>query len=251
LTTWLTLLPLEGGGLSTHEIFGNPAACLGFQAAYNYAYKAFEEAEMEDWRKTDLLFHLSRDIFLYFFGQNSELFWSRLKKVPSPEAYLSMSWDRVRFLSFNASFLSGAHLSGVSRGRIPDFRLAGSWLGMAYHLRGDELNIFPGSRDWGKQAADDVTSGRYTYLILKALEGSSRADAAFLKNAMGRKNISKKDIIYLQGLIRKTGAVEKNRKMIDLFYGKYEYYIGKCFDGEKTRARFLALGRYMSYERKK
>lgn len=241
------------GGPATHELYGVENAYLAYQAAYNWAYRAFlpPDLALEDWRREEILAALSREIFAYGYGQASELYWTARKKIPSPGQYLDMSWDRIRFLSFNGPFRIGALLGGAARGKLPHFEAAGSWLGMAYHLHGDELNLFPRSEEWGKPLADDITGGRYTFLYLSAMRAAGARDRRALVRALGDRRISAAGLKNVIDIVRGSGAVEKNRAMIDVFYARARSALGKCGLPAEQLSRLSALARYMAYDRTK
>jgi len=241
------------GGAATHMVYGVENAYLAYQAAYNWAYRAFlsPRLKLEAWRREELLATLSREIFAYGYGQASELYWTARKKAPTPAEYLDMSWDRIRFLSFNGPFRIGALLGGAPRSEVAGYEAAGSWLGMAYHLHGDELNLFPRSRAWGKPLADDITCGRYTYLYLKALELSGPGARRVLSRALGDRAVSAAGLANVIELVRASGAVEENRRRIGIFYRRAVKAIGRFRIGAGYRRLLLDLAGYMAYDRDK
>lgn len=241
------------GGPATHKLYGETKAYLAYQAAYNWAYRAFlaPALKIEDWRRLEILSSLSREIFAYGYGQASELFWTAARRRPTSEQYLDMSWDRIRFLSFNGPFRIGALLGGASRKDLPLFEEAGSWLGMAYHLHGDELNLFPRSADWGKPLADDITAGRYTYLYLKAMELAPPSGRRELAAALGGPGISARRLKNVIDIVRTSGALRENRRRIGVFYAEAQKNIAALplAAGQKKLLSGLAL--YMAYDREK
>ncbi|MDP2866668.1 MAG: polyprenyl synthetase family protein, partial [Elusimicrobiota bacterium] len=240
-------------GPTTHKLYGVENAYLAYQAAYNWAYRAVLSPgpAIEDWRREEMLSALSREIFAYGYGQASELYWTAGKRIPSPGQYLNMSWDRIRFLSFNGPFRLGALLGGAPVGSLPHFEAAGSWLGMAYHLHGDELNLFPRSDQWGKPPADDITGGRYTYIYLKAMELSGPGARRSLKAALGNSGISAGGLKNVIDIVRASGAVEENRRMLGVFYRRAVKAIGSFPVRRRYRWIFTDLARYMAYDRNK
>jgi geranylgeranyl pyrophosphate synthase len=244
---------LRRGGPATHIKHGVNNAYLAYQAAYNWAYRAFlsPALELEPWRRDYLLKTLAGEIFAYGYGQALELYWTARRREPSPAQYLAMSWDRIRFLSFNGPFRIGALLGGAAKRELPSFEKAGSWLGMAYHLHGDELNLFPRSGEWGKPLADDITCGRYTYLYLSAIRLSPPGRRARLRQALGDRRISAAALENVIDIVRASGAVEENRRMIGVFYLRAAAAIGRLKLPEKYRAELLETARYMAHDRPK
>lgn len=241
------------GGPATHRLYGEKNAYLAYQASYNWAWRAFlsPSLRLEDWRREYILRSLSAEIFAYGYGQSAELYWTAVRREPSPEQYLSMSWDRIRFLSFNGPFRIGALLGGCSRRELPRFEAVGSWLGMAYHLHGDELNLFPRSEAWGKPLADDITSGRYTYLCLTALRLSPPGPRAALRRALGDQAISPAALKNVIDIVRRSGAVEENRRMIGVFRRRALRELASCRLRRRELSLLRSLAYYMADERDK
>ena len=244
---------LRRGGPATHKVYGWRRAYLAYQASYNWAWRAFLDPALplEDWRRLEILSSLSREIFAYGYGQATELYWTAARRRPSPEQYLAMTWDRIRFLSFNGPFRLGALLGGAPRRELPRFERAGSWAGMAYHLHGDELNLFPRSEEWGKPLADDITAGRCTYLYLTALRLAPAPERRELEAALGAPAISSGRLKNVIDIIRRGGAVEENRRLIGVFHRRAARAIAGLNLPAAHRRRLLELARYMAYDRPK
>lgn len=244
---------LRRGGPATHKLYGERNAYLAYQSAYNWAYRAFLDPglPLPDGDRAEILASLSREIFAYGYGQASELYWTARARRPSPGQYLNMTWDRIRFLSFNGPFRIGALLAGAPRARLKHFGSAGSWLGMAYHLHGDELNLFPRSEEWGKPLADDITCGRYTYLYLTALRLAPPARRRQLSAALGDRRISAADLKNVIDIVASSGALTENRRMIGVFHRRALAALARCGLPRKELGFLRSLARYMAYDRKK
>ena len=208
---------IRRGAISTHKKYGEKTTYLAYQAAYNWAWKAFLDLNISARKKNYLLNSLGREIFAYGYGQCQELYWSKNKIIPSKENYLSQTFDRVRFLSFNGPFRIGAILSGCSGKRLEYFEKAGSNLGMAYHLRGDYLNLFACCDDLGKPLADDIPSARMTLLSIGALERTKGVKRKILLSALGNKKLSKAKLKNAINIIRESGAIDFNNNKIEGF----------------------------------
>lgn len=244
---------IRRGGPATHVLYGAENAYLAYQAAYNWAYRAFlsPDLKIEARVREELLSSLAREIFAYGYAQTLELYWTASRSAPTPGQYLNMTWDRIRFLSFNGPWRIGALLGGAGRARLGYFEAAGSWLGMAYHLHGDELNLFPRSREWGKPPADDITGGRYTFLYLSAMNLAGARDRRELVRALGNRRISAPRLKNVINIVGTSGALEKNRAMIDVFYGRMRAALKKCLLPARHFSRLSELSHYMAYDRTK
>ena len=211
--------PLRRGGCATHEKYGVPVAYAASQALYNQAWRVLFDGSLPIPKESrlEILDTLAREIFAYGFGQCEELDWSRKRKIVSEEQYLQMTYNRVVFLSFNGPVRIGALLGGCRGPRLKKMVEFSTWLGMAYHLHGDELNLFPRSGDWGKAAADDIPSGRVTLLFLHAYRHTRGPARRALTKPFGKSRASSREISAAVRIIRDSGAVERNRMYIERF----------------------------------
>ena len=75
---------LRRGGPATHELYGAENAYLAYQAAYNWAYRAFlsPRLKIEARVREEILSSLAREIFAYGYAQTLELYWTAAKKAP-------------------------------------------------------------------------------------------------------------------------------------------------------------------------
>ena len=214
--------PLRRGVPSTHKIYGVPVAYAASQALYNQAWHALFDSNspIPPRERLEILDTLAREIFAYGFGQCEELYWSRQRKIVSEEQYLQMTYNRIIFLSFNGPVRIGALVGGCRGARLRNLVEFAAWLGLAYHLHGDELNILPRSGEWGKVVADDIPSGRVTLLFIHAYN-HTRGDARrVLMKPFGDNGASSSSIRAAVRAIRDSGAVERNRLFIDRFRRK-------------------------------
>ena len=210
---------LRRGGPSTHELHGIPLAFAAYQALYNASWSAVFDPSMPLSAEVRLavLDALAREILAYGLGQCQELRWSRERRLVSAERYLQMSSDRIVFMSFNGPMRIGALVGGCAGARLKALVEFGTWLGMGYHLHGDELNLFPRSGDWGKAVADDVPSGRVTVLYREAWRRSSPAARRILLKPFGDPRARDSDVRAALEVVRGSGAVECNRRWIGTF----------------------------------
>jgi geranylgeranyl diphosphate synthase type I len=63
----------------------------------------------------------------------------------------------------------------------------GEWLGMAYQVHDDLLDIFGDEKALGKPVFADIRGGKKNIVLIHALERSSEDDRLFLQNLLGKK----------------------------------------------------------------
>ncbi len=108
----------------------------------------------------------------------------------------------------------GAALADASRVARERCRRIGLPLGEAFQLRDDLLGVFGDPATTGKPAGDDLREGKRTLLVVRALRGASPADAALLRDGLGRAELSVEEIDALRAMLRRSGAVEQIESLI-------------------------------------
>lgn len=81
-------------------------------------------------------------------------------------------------------------------------------LGIAFQIQDDILGVFGSEKKMGKSAASDIEEGKQTLLLVKALEKSSGKQKKRLREILGKKNLTSKEIKEFQDIIRETGSLD-------------------------------------------
>lgn len=163
-------------GYCTHIVYDNDIAHVAGLAAYTYCLSLlFNKLYALD-TKTALRLYRAfafEDIQM-FLGDAVETIWPLLKKnLIEENHYLQEIVSRIAFLSFRGPTRVGAILGGATDEQIGHLEQFGMLIGMAYHLRGDNLNIAPQSQSWGKVPYEDITAGRRTLLTSTAYRSAT------------------------------------------------------------------------------
>ena len=86
-------------------------------------------------------------------------------------------------------------------------------LGKAFQIRDDILGVFGNERKLGKPVGSDIIEGKQTLLLIKALEKANKSQRKELKNAIGNKKITKKQIENFKMIIEETGSLEYSKNL--------------------------------------
>ena len=88
---------------------------------------------------------------------------------------------------FNVATELGARIGGGSESQIRRLRTFGRYLGRAFQLQDDLLDVIGDERQFGKTIGGDILEGKRTYLLLTARERARKADRALLDRVLHRK----------------------------------------------------------------
>ena len=90
----------------------------------------------------------------------------------------------------------------------------GDAVGVAFQLRDDVLGVFGDPESTGKGDLDDLREGKRTVLMLKTLEGASRAQRAELDQALGHRGLTPAQADSVRAIIIDTGALAEVEGLI-------------------------------------
>lgn len=230
--------PERRGGPSAHIVCGvNRTVVAGgffYYAGWHLLHKAFggpggsKYHEALDW--------FSRIHLLTSVGQTEEICYIMRGKPLTLARYCQEISSRICVLSFSGPLCMPALCAGVSPKKLKALERLGLYMGLAYHLHGDELNLYPRAADWGKSRADDLLSGTITYLYSRAVRRLNPAGRRKLAAVFGRRGASPGRVAEVLGLISESGALADNRRAINGLVEKAEEIIVSLrFPGPQAR----------------
>lgn len=122
----------------------------------------------------------------------------------------------------------------------------GEWLGMAYQVHDDLLDLVGDEETLGKPVFADIRGGKKNVVLIHAMEGSSNDDRIFLRELTG------KNAEYDDSEIRRVREILAKRHSVEYAEGvAFEYaenarrLLGTV-DAGPTKAKLLELSDYLS-----
>lgn len=184
-------------------------------------------------------------------GQALDLGWTQENRWDiTPDEYLFMATSKTAYYSAAYPLLCGAIVGGGTAEQRSALEAFGLKAGLAFQLQDDLLNLVGDAKTQGKDFRSDITEGKRTLLVVKAIEAllanagsnakSSTPDAAAAK-ASYKKLISllsskTNDPILLEEtveLIVSTGAVDDVRAYAQTLIAEAKGYLEEVpFDAE-------------------
>lgn len=184
-------------------------------------------------------------------GQALDLGWTQENRWDiTPDEYLFMATSKTAYYSAAYPLLCGAIVGGGTAEQRSALKAFGLKAGLAFQLQDDLLNLVGNAKTQGKDFRSDITEGKRTLLVVKAIEAflanaesnakDSTPDAAAAK-ASYKKLISllsskTNDPILLEEaveLIVSTGAVDDVRSYAQTLIAEAKGYLEEApFDAE-------------------
>jgi geranylgeranyl pyrophosphate synthase len=205
------------GGLSGHRLF-NPTIALnaGF-AIFGHSTKPIidNDLDLSEHKQLQLFNFWTWETMQMTLAQCLELLWTLENwDDVSEAAYIQETIGRCAFLSFRGEIRIAGVVGDATQGDLDILKDYGEEVLIVYHLRGDMLDLMPEDSLWGKVAAEDITTGRRTYLIIHALQHAEPAARRRLQEILRLHTRDPQLVHEAVDIIRASGAFAQTEARI-------------------------------------
>jgi geranylgeranyl diphosphate synthase type I len=172
-------------------------------------------------------------------GQMLDLLASR--REPSSAEVLEIERRKTGGYTFELPLRLGAALGGATEGVEAALRAYARPLGQAFQIVDDLLGTFGHPDVTGKPNASDLREGKRTLLVTRALELMNAADAAALRSALGRQDMSDADAERLRDMLRRSGAEEAARREAERLHAEALSALESTYLPERIRTTLAEI----------
>lgn len=145
-------------------------------------------------------------------GQTVDIFSEVVDTITENDINNVLLW-KTAYYTFVNPLQFGAILAGADGNDLKMLYDYGMPAGRAFQLTDDLLGVYGNEFDSGKSPMDDIKDGKRTLLTLKALELSDSAEAYFLRQCLGKRDLSIDEFDECKSIITKSGAKEYTQKL--------------------------------------
>lgn len=171
-------------------------------------------------------------------GQSYDKDFETNKKV-SIKDYKLMIQKKTAALTEMCCHL-GAVLGGGSQKEIQSLKLFGRYIGFAFQIRDDLLDITADEKKFGKVMGGDLMEGKKTFLLLKALELARGNDKKLLLKLIKDNGTSNKNVLTYKEIYLRLGILELTVKEIKKYTSKALNKLNCLKGNEKEKLIWLA-----------
>jgi all-trans-nonaprenyl-diphosphate synthase len=214
---------LRRGIPTVHSLFSNRVAVLA--GDFLFAQSSWYLANLDNLEVVKLLSQVIMDLAEGEIQQGLNRFDTSL----SIEAYLEKSYYKTASLIANSSKAAGI-LSGVSEELAEDLYCYGRNIGLAFQIVDDILDFTGSTKDLGKPAASDLSSGNLTAPTLYALQ-----EQPYLETLIEREFAQEGDLEQALTLIKESSGIQKTRELAAHHAQKAVESISKLPASESSR----------------
>jgi geranylgeranyl diphosphate synthase type II len=175
-------------------------------------------------------------------GQAMELGWVRDNRCDiTDEDYLRMVLKKTCWYSFIHPFRIGALIGTGDRVDLDRFNRFGSYLGTAFQIQDDLLNLTGDERRYGKEIGGDLLEGKRTLMLIHLLRRLEAGEAVRVATYLGQPRIARslRDTRWILDAMRSRGSLDHARRVTKQLAGAalYEFTLafGDVPDSEEKR----------------
>jgi len=158
--------PLRRGKITVHERWGNNAGILSGDAMLVLSYKLM--MKVEDHLLREVLDVFNKTALGVCEGQQLDMDFEQRAEVHVDE-YLEMIRLKTSVL-LGGALKIGALIGGAEMADAELLNSFGEYLGIAFQLQDDILDVYGDPDKFGKQVGGDIISNKKTWLLIRALE---------------------------------------------------------------------------------
>ncbi len=149
-------------------------------------------------------------------GQALDLEFEDRSDVTVDEYFAMIEKKTGRLISMATEM--GAIIGGGSRAHVDALRLFGHYLGRAFQLQDDLLDVVAEEKQFGKTIGGDIIEGKKTFLLLKAAERVAGKDRILLRKILkgGARGLgsNRSTVSVVTALYRRTGVLDETMDQI-------------------------------------
>ena len=144
------------------------------------------------------------------FGVAMDLQWSREKRTTIPKDYfLQHVANRSCSYTYRIPIRIGSIVGEAPEEDLRALFYYGQWVGLAFQMKDDLLNLRPQCNSWGKVVGEDITEGKRSLAVLYTLEEADQEDHDRLLEILDSGTRDPREIQEAIGLIDKYGMFER------------------------------------------
>lgn len=153
-------------------------------------------------------------------GQAMELGWIRDNDCNTTEEdYLLMVLKKTCWYSFIHPARIGALVAEPDRADLDKFNLFGYYLGTAFQIQDDVLNLSGDRSKYGKEIGGDLLEGKRTLILAHLFRSVSPSEKGRLKGFLAKPRAQRlpREVAWVYDMLRSHGSIEYARKAARTF----------------------------------
>jgi len=199
------------------------------------------------WRVLDEFDHMMIETLE---GQAMELGWIRQNECGTTEEdYLLMALKKTCWYSFIQPCRIGALVATGGGADLDRFNQFGYFLGIAFQIQDDILNLVGDRRRYGKEIGGDIWEGKRTVMLAHLFRACDSAERERLRGFLGkpRKQRVAREVAWVYELMARHRAIEHAREVARTFAEGARQQLAAAFEGSAGGTDLAFLRQLVEY----
>jgi geranylgeranyl diphosphate synthase, type I len=186
--------------------FGESIALNGFLIGLHSGLNVLADLDIDPYKKLAAIRNVNLHFIATAHGQSMDIFNEVLETVEESDVDKVLLW-KTAFYTFMNPLQLGAILAGASDADLKNIEEYSLYAGRVFQITDDILGTFSEEEASGKSPLDDIKEGKRTLLTVKAIEMAPKADAYFLEQMLGNKQLTSAEFHRCRHIIEESGAL--------------------------------------------
>ena len=190
---------------------------------YAMAINAFLSIDEDPRRKERALRRFAESVLFTGGGEFVELLCGLkdMENVTKDDIYKIYDLKTANY-TFSSPLSIGALLAGAPEAQVHKLFNYGTYLGRAFQIKDDILDMFGDEKKTGKPQLTDLKESKKTLLLWRAYHSSSPRDKKIIRDVLASDDPPKRDLMRIRAIVSSSGALEYAKKEIVYFLRKAE-----------------------------
>ncbi len=223
---------IRRGKPTVHMKWNENLAILSGDTMLVWAYKMLEHYDGEAYKKLSSL--LNQTAIEVCEGQQMDMDFEN-RTLVSLDEYLEMIRLKTAVL-LGTALEFGAIIANTSKQNRNNINQFGVFIGMAFQIQDDYLDVYAEVEKFGKQNGGDILDRKKTFLYINALNTANETDKETLLNLFADNQISdNKLLLKTIEIFNKYKVPDYTKKQIEAYTNKAMNYLEKIDFSEKEK----------------
>jgi geranylgeranyl diphosphate synthase, type II len=199
------------GRLTVHKKWDENIAILSGDVLLGLAHRALLRTKSSSIQDISKLF--TESVITVCEGQSLDKEFETRHRVHVNEYLLMIEKKTGKLVS--AATQIGALIGKATPTELDALRRYGEYVGRAFQLQDDLLDIVADEKEFGKAIGGDLVEGKKTFLLLEAMRRAKGKEKKLLHQVFTDGGVSRKQVPLFRKIYEETGAIDSAKKRIE------------------------------------
>ena len=199
------------GRLTVHKKWDENVALLSGDALLAFAYRALLRTKSIRIQEISKIF--TEGVVTICEGQALDKEFETRHRVHVNEYLMMIDKKTGKLVSIAAQM--GALIGNASPSDLEALRRYGEYIGRAFQIQDDLLDIVANEKEFGKTIGGDLVEGKKTFLLLEALRRAKGEQKKMLQRIFTNGGVTRKQVPAFRFIYEETGAIDSAKKRIE------------------------------------